>query len=140
MENNKPLPFTQTPIVVKQEKNAANYKNREPHSAEQKPIETCKYINHEGKAKTFEIIDLTNVDGEPEIFEKNYPILPGEKFVPENNKNITKKAIKTDAKSLNDARVEKRNEKKKITFKKTITAKHWKNECNKKAKMINIKL
>ena len=33
MENNKPLPFTQTPIVVKQEKNAANYKNREPHSA-----------------------------------------------------------------------------------------------------------
>ena len=109
MENNKPLPFTQTPIVVKQEENAANYKNREPHPAEQKLIETCEYVNHEGKTKTFEIIDLINVDGEPEIFEKNSPILPGENLVPENNKNITKKAIKTGTKSLNDA---KRNEKK----------------------------
>ena len=66
-------------------------------------------MNHEGKTKTFEIIDLINVDGEPEIFEKNSPILPGENLVPENNKNITKKAIKTGTKSLNDA---KRNEKK----------------------------
>ena len=86
MENNKPLPFTQTPIVVKQEENAANYKNREPHPAEQKLIETCEYMNHEGKTKTFEIIDLTNVDGEPETFKKKSPIPPGEKFAPENKK------------------------------------------------------
>ena len=98
------LPFTQTPVVVKQEKNATNYKNRVPHPADQKPIE---------------IIDLTNVDGEepPETFERKSPILPGDKFVPENKKNITKKTIKTDAKLLNDARVAKRNEKKKTIFK-----------------------
>ena len=103
------LPFTQTPVVVKQEKNAANYKNRVPHPADQKPIE---------------IIDLTNVDDEepPETFERKSPILPGDKFVPENKKNITKKTIKTDVKSLNDTRVAKRNETKR-TFKKTIRAK-----------------
>ena len=118
------LPFTQTPVVVKQEKNATNYKNCVPHPADQKPIE---------------IIDLTNVDGEepPETFERKSPILPGDKFVPENKKNITKKTKKTDVKSLNDTRVAKRNETKR-TFKKTITAKCWKNECNQKTNIINI--
>ena len=52
------------------------------------------------------------MDGEeqPETFEKRTPILPDEKFVQE--KKITKKtSAKIDAKSLNDARVAKRNEK-----------------------------
>ena len=78
-KNKNALPFTQTSVVVKQEKNATNYKNHVPHPS-------------------------------------------GEKFVPENKKNITKKTIKTDAKLLNDARVAKTNEKKKII--KTITAKY----------------
>ena len=106
-KNKNALPFIQTPIVnelpftkvlIKQEKNADNYKNCIPHPTEQKPIE---------------VIDPTNVDGEeqPETFEKRTPILPDEKFVQE--KKITKKtSAKIDAKSLNDARVAKRNEKK----------------------------
>ena len=91
------LPFIQTPIVnelpftqvlIKQEKNADNYKNRILHPTEQKPIE---------------VIDLTNVNGQeqPETFEKRTPILPDEKFVQEKQKKIYKK------------RVAKRNEKKK---------------------------
>ena len=90
------LPFTQAPI--KQEKNADKYNKPIPHPTEEKPIE---------------VIDLTNVDGEeqPETFEKRTPILPDEKFVQE--KKITKNTwAKIDAKSLNDARVAKRNEKK----------------------------
>ena len=78
MEKNA-LPFIQTPIVnelpftqvlIKQEKNADNYKNSILHPTEQKPIE---------------VIDLTNVNGEeqPETFEKRTPILPDEKFVQE---------------------------------------------------------
>ena len=90
------LPFTQAPI--KQEKNADKHNKPIPHPTEEKPIE---------------VIDLTNVDGEeqPETFEKRTPILPDEKFVQE--KKITKNtSAKIDAKSLNDARVAKRNEKK----------------------------
>ena len=48
-------------------KNVTNYKNCASHPAEQKPIE---------------IINLTNIDGEKP--PEKYPILPGEKFVPEN--------------------------------------------------------
>ena len=48
-------------------KNVTNYKNCASHPAEQKPIE---------------IINLTNIDGEK--LPEKYPILPGEKFVPEN--------------------------------------------------------
>ena len=81
------LPFIQTPIVnelpftqvlIKQEKNADNYKNRILHPTEQKPIE---------------VIDLTNVNGEeqPETFEKRTPILPDEKFVQEKQKKILQK-------------------------------------------------
>ena len=90
------LPFTQAPI--KQEKNDDKHNKPIPHPTEEKPIE---------------VIDLTNVDGEeqPETFEKRTPILPDEKFVQE--KKITKNtSAKIDAKSLNDARVAKRNEKK----------------------------
>ena len=78
-KNKNALPFTQTSVVVKQEKNATNYKNHVPHPS-------------------------------------------GEKFVPENKKNITKKTIKTDAKLLNDARVAKTNEKKnyKDNYSKTL--------------------
>ena len=107
-KNNKnALPFIETPIVnellftqapIKQEENADNCNNPVPHPTEGKPIE---------------VIDLTNLDGEeqPETFEKRTPILPDEKFVQE--KKITKKtSAKIDAKSLNDARVAKRNEKK----------------------------
>ena len=56
-KNKNALPFTQTPVLVKQEKNLTNYKNHVPHPVEQKPIE---------------IIDLTNVDGKepPETFER----------------------------------------------------------------------
>ena len=108
-KNKNALPFIQTPIVnelpftqapIKQAKNADNYKNRLPHPTEQKPIE---------------VIGLTNVDGEeqPETFEKRTPILPDEKFVQEKQKKITKKtSAKIDAKSLNNAIVAKRNEKK----------------------------
>ena len=109
-KNKNALPFNQTLVVLKQERNAANFQNCVPHPAEH---------------KRFEMIDLTNVDGKesPETFEKTSPILPGERFVPETKKDIPKKTIKTDAKSLNDARIAKTNEKKR-TFKKTITAKH----------------
>ena len=108
-KNKNALPFIQTLIVnelpftqaaIKQEKNADNYKDHIPHPTEQKPIE---------------VIDLTNVDGEeqPETFEKRTPILPDEKFVQEKQKKITKKtSAKIDAKSLNNPRVAKRNEKK----------------------------
>ena len=48
-KNKNALPFNQSSVVVKQEKNVTNNNNRVPHPAEQKPIE---------------IIDLTNVDGE----------------------------------------------------------------------------
>ena len=92
------LPFTQA--LIKQEKNTDNYKNRILHLTEQKPIE---------------VIDLTNVDGEEQLetFEKRTPILPDEKFVQEKQKKITKKtSAKIDAKSLNNAIVAKRNEKK----------------------------
>ena len=44
--------------------------------------------------------------------EKNHQnsLIPlGEKLAPENKKNITKKKLKSDAKSLNDARAAKRN-------------------------------
>ena len=86
-KNKNALPFIQTPIVnelpftkvlIKQEKNADNYKNCIPHPTEQKPIE---------------VIDPTNVDGEeqPETFEKRTPILPDEKFVQEKQKKIIKK-------------------------------------------------
>ena len=90
------LPFTQAPI--KQEKNADKYNKPIPHPTEEKPIE---------------VIDLTNVDGEeqPETFEKRTPILPDEKFVQE-KKIMKNTSAKIDAKSLNDARVAKRNEKK----------------------------
>ena len=88
------LPFIQTPIVnelpftqvlIKQEKNADNYKNRILHPTEQKPIE---------------VIDLTNVNGEeqPETFEKRTPILPDEKFVQEKQKKITKKELQKEMK------------------------------------------
>ena len=54
------------------------------------------------------------MDGEeqPETFEERTPILPDEKFVQEKRKKITKKTAKIDAKSLNNAIVAKRNEKK----------------------------
>ena len=55
------------------------------------------------------------MDGEeqPETFEKRTPILPDEKFVQEKQKKITKKTLaKIDTKSLNNAKVAKRNEKK----------------------------
>ena len=116
------LPFTQVPI--KQEKNADNYKNCIPHPTKQKPIE---------------VIDLTNVDGEeqPETFEKRTPILSDEKFVQEKQKQITKKtSAKIDAKSLNDARVAKRNEKKE-NLKRQLQQNTEKNECNQKTKTIN---
>ena len=109
-KNKNVLLFIQTPIVnellftqapIKQEKNVDNYKNRILHLTEQKPIE---------------VIDLTNVDGEEQLetFEKRTPILPDEKFVQEKQKQIPKKtSAKIDAKSSNNARVAKRNEKKK---------------------------
>ena len=50
---------------------------------------------------------------QPETFEKRTPILADENFVQEKQKTITKKtSAQIDAKSLNDARVAKRNEKK----------------------------
>ena len=55
------------------------------------------------------------MDGEEQLetFEKRTPILPDEKFVQEKQKKITKKtSAKIDAKSLNNAIVAKRNEKK----------------------------
>ena len=120
MEKNNALPFIQTPILneppftqapIKIEKSADNYKNRILHPTEQKPIE---------------VIDLKSADGEekPETFEKRTPILPDEKFVQENQKKITRKtSAKIDIKSLNDARVSKKNGKKR-KFEKTGTAKH----------------
>ena len=85
-KNKNALLFIQTPIVnelpftqalIKQEKNAHNYKNCIPHPTEQNSIE---------------VIDLTNVDGEeqPETFEKRTPILPDEKFVQEKQKKLQK--------------------------------------------------
>ena len=56
------------------------------------------------------------MDGEEQLetFEKRTPILPDEKFVQEKQKQIPEKtSAKTDAKSSNNARVAKRNEKKK---------------------------
>ena len=108
-KNKNALQFIQTPIVneltfpqapIKQEKNADNYKNRILHPTEQKPIE---------------VIDLTNVNGEeqPETFEKRVPILPDENFVQEKREKLQKKtSAKIDTKSLNNARVAMRNEKK----------------------------
>ena len=96
---------------LNKKKNADNYKNRIPYPTEQKPIE---------------VIDLTNVIGEeqPETFENRTSILPDEKFVQEKQKKyIQKKSCKKKWK-------ERKSEK-------TVTAKHWKNECNQKAKTIN---
>ena len=79
------------------------------------------------------------MDGEeqPETFEERTPILPDEKFVQEKQKKITKKtSAKIDAKSLNNAIVAKRNEKKiwKDSYSKTL--KKWMQSKNKSYKFL----
>ena len=54
-----------------------------------------------------------NGEEQPETFEKRVPILPDENFVQEKREKLQKKtSAKIDTKSLNNARVAMRNEKK----------------------------